>query len=148
MVNDGFKFVSGQFINESKKKESGQNMSTKSIKITYWITTSIFCAMMAFSAFLYLSSSEIQGVFLHLGFPAYFRIELAIFKFAGVLVLLVPMAPARLKEWAYAGFFITLVSAFVAHISSGDGPDKFMAPVIFGLILAGSYMSYQKRLAK
>ena len=32
------------------------------------------------------------------------------------------MVPARLKEWAYAGFAINLVSALIAHLSHGDGP--------------------------
>jgi hypothetical protein len=31
--------------------------------------------------------------------------------------------PARLKEWAYAGFAITLASALIAHFSVGDGPE-------------------------
>src|SRR5688572_28282666 len=33
------------------------------------------------------------------------------------------MAPPRLKEWAYAGFIIVLVSALIAHPSVGDGPE-------------------------
>ena len=51
----------------------------------------------------------------HLGYPDYFRIELVIFKVIGALVLILPMAPARLKEWAYAGFGITMISAFISH---------------------------------
>ncbi|WP_165420094.1 DoxX family protein [Edaphobacter modestus] len=46
--------------------------------------------------------------------PCHFRIELSRAKLAGVAALLVPMVPARLKEWAYAGFAITLVSALIA----------------------------------
>jgi len=38
-----------------------------------------------------------------------------------MLALLVPLVPARLKEWAYAGFAINLVSALIAHFSVGDG---------------------------
>jgi len=34
-----------------------------------------------------------------LGFPDYFRVELALAKLLGVLALLVPVGP-RLKEWA------------------------------------------------
>jgi hypothetical protein len=41
-----------------------------------------------------------------------------------------------------------LTSAFIAHVSTGDGPDKFMAPVIFGEILIGSYVTYRKRNAE
>ncbi|WP_433967255.1 DoxX family protein [Tunturiibacter gelidiferens] len=38
----------------------------------------------------------------------------------GVAALLVHMVPARLKECAYAGFAINLVSALIAHLSIGD----------------------------
>jgi len=30
--------------------------------------------------------------------------------------------PARLKDWAYAGFAIDLSSALIAHFSVGAGP--------------------------
>jgi hypothetical protein len=39
------------------------------------------------------------------------------------------MVPARLKEWAYAGFAIRLVSALVAHLSIGDGVEAWRWPV-------------------
>jgi hypothetical protein len=32
--------------------------------------------------------------------------------------------PMRLKEWAWAGFAIDLVSALIAHLSVGDGPEN------------------------
>ena len=53
--------------------------------------------------------------------PAYFRIELSLAKLMGMDLLLAPVS-ARLKEWAYAGFAITLASALIAHLSVGDGP--------------------------
>ncbi|MGE4130390.1 MAG: DoxX family protein [Bdellovibrionales bacterium] len=122
-------------------------MSSKYIKLTFWAATGLFTSVMALSAVLYLTSPDAQQSFVHLGFPSYFRIELALFKFAGVVVLLAPF-PALLKEWAYAGFFITLISAFTAHVSRGDGPDKFMAPVIFAGILAASYWARRKLNAR
>ncbi len=33
--------------------------------------------------------------------------------------------PARLKEWAYAGFAINLAAALIAHLSVGDGPEAW-----------------------
>ena len=42
----------------------------------------------------------------------------------GVVLLLAPV-PARLKEWAYAGFAIDLGSALVAHFAVGDGPQAW-----------------------
>jgi hypothetical protein len=42
-------------------------------------------------------------------------------KLLGVVLL----APARFKEWAYAGFAINLASALIAHLSMGDGPEAW-----------------------
>src|SRR5262245_14017572 len=45
-------------------------------------------------------------------------------KLFGVVLLLVPV-PARLKEWAYAGFAIDLAPSLIAHLSVGDGPEAW-----------------------
>ena len=58
-----------------------------------------------------------------LGFTDYFRVELAWAKLLGAVLLLAPV-PARLKEWAYAAFAITLGSALIAHLSIGEGPRR------------------------
>ena len=63
-----------------------------------------------------------------------FRIELSWAKLAGLAALLVPMVPARLKEWAYAGFAITLVSALIAHLAVGDGVEKWSWAVGTGVL--------------
>jgi hypothetical protein len=49
-----------------------------------------------------------------LGFTDYFRVELAWAKLLGAVLLLSPV-PARLKEWAYAAFAITLGSALIVR---------------------------------
>jgi hypothetical protein len=67
----------------------------------------------------------VAGEFARLGFPGYFRVELSWAKFAGLVVLLLPMVPARVKEWAYAGFAITLVSALIAHFAVGEGVEAW-----------------------
>src|ERR1044072_9264880 len=92
--------------------------------IVYWIVTALFCVQMSFTAYAQLSLPQVAEAFTHLGFPAYFRVELSLAKLLGVLLLLLPV-PARVREWAYAGFAINLVSALVAHISVGDGPDAW-----------------------
>jgi DoxX-like protein len=50
---------------------------------------------------------------IRLGFIDYFRVEFAWAKLLGAVLLLAPV-PARLKEWAYAAFAITLGSALIA----------------------------------
>ena len=97
---------------------------SKGIVIGFWIATAVFCLQIGFTAYAQLSLPQVAEAFTHLGFPAYFRVELSWAKFLGVVLLLAPV-PARLKEWAYAGFAITLVSALIAHFSVGDGPDAW-----------------------
>lgn len=91
------------------------------ITLGFWIATVLFALQMGFTAYAQLRIPDVAKAFSHLGFPSYFRIELSWAKFAGIAVLLLPMVSARLKEWAYAGFAITLISALIAHFASGDG---------------------------
>lgn len=84
--------------------------------------------------------------FARLGFPAgFFRVELSWAKVAGVAALLIPMVPGRLKEWAYAGFAINLVSALIAHISISDRPAAF-APSTITMVLWGFSYYFWRRL--
>lgn len=77
----------------------------KGILIAFWIFTAIFCLEMLFTAYNELMVlPQASEAFRRLGFSsAAFRIELSWAKVAGVLALLLPFVPARLKEWAYAG---------------------------------------------
>src|SRR4029077_6141630 len=85
----------------------------KAETIVYWFVTALFCLEMSFTAYYMLMRlPEGAQAIIRLGFPAYFRVELAWAKLLGVVVLLAPV-PARLKEWAYAGFAINLASALV-----------------------------------
>ena len=89
----------------------------KKNKIIYWTSTSLAMLTGAFAGLLYLTGNpSITAAFTHLGFPDYFRIELGIAKIIGMIILLVPSVPAKIKEWAYAGFGITFLSAIAAHI--------------------------------
>ena len=97
---------------------------SKGIVIGFWIVTALFCLQIAFTAYAQLRLPQVAEAFTDLGFPGYFRVELSWAKFLGVALLLAPV-PARLKEWAYAGFAITLVSALIAHFAVGDGPEAW-----------------------
>jgi hypothetical protein len=97
---------------------------SKGMVIGFWIVTALFCLQMSFTAYAQLRLPQVAEAFAHLGFPAYFRVELSLAKLLGVVLLLAPV-PARLKEWAYAGFAIDLASALIAHLSVGDGPQAW-----------------------
>ncbi|HTH82696.1 MAG TPA: DoxX family protein [Mucilaginibacter sp.] len=115
----------------------------KAQKITYWITTGLVSLMMAYSAYAYLTNETMTQAFHHLGYPDYFRVELAIGKLIGVVLLLAPVA-SRFKEWGYAAFTIVFISAFIAHSASGDPVGIRIMPVIFMAMLAASYITYHK----
>ena len=113
-------------------------------KTVYWVATGLFSLWMIANAYAYLFSDEAKRICAHFGFPAYFRVELGIAKFIGVIVLLVPRMHATVKEWAYAGFVITLISGFIAHLASGD-PFRSAAPALVALqILLTSLFTYRQ----
>ncbi|MEQ9442668.1 MAG: DoxX family protein [Cyclobacteriaceae bacterium] len=116
----------------------------KKDRLIFWITTGIFGVMMLFSAFNYFFNEEVKSGFVHLGFPDYFRIELGIAKMLGALTLLLPMMPDKIKQFAYVGFTINLLSAAIAHMASGDPLSVSIMPLVFLGILAVSYIYYEK----
>jgi hypothetical protein len=80
----------------------------------------------------------------HLGYPAYFGNALVVFKVLGVLALIIPQVPKRVKEWAYAGFAFDFIFATISHGAvDGINGHTFFPLVIFG-ILAVSYIYYHK----
>jgi hypothetical protein len=115
----------------------------KAETIVYWIVTSLFCLQMSFTAYAQLSLPQVAEAFAHLGFPGYFRVELSWAKFLGVALMLLPV-PALLKEWAYAGFAITLVSALIAHFAVGDGPEAWGFAAGTSVLWAISYVLWSR----
>ena len=113
----------------------------------YWVSTGLVCGVMAFSAVNFNLANPLgpmKGAFVHLGYPNYFRIELTIAKTLGVLALLIPRIPFKVKEFAYFGFAITLISASIAHVSVGDSMMFVIDPTLFLGALATSYIYFIK----
>jgi hypothetical protein len=115
----------------------------KAMTIVYWIVTALFCLQMSFTAYAQLRLPEVAEAFTRLGFPAYFRVELSWAKLLGVVLLLAPL-PARLKEWAYAGFAINLASALIAHLSVGDGPEEWGWAAATSALWGLSYLFWRR----
>jgi DoxX-like family len=112
----------------------------KATVLAYWIVTGLFCLLMSFTAYNELASAQVVAEFARLGFPSHaFQVELSAAKVLGVLALLLPFVPARLKEWAYAGFAINLVSALIAHFSLGDSPWAWGWAAGIGVLCGLSY---------
>jgi hypothetical protein len=129
---------------------------TRRETIIYRTTTALVCAVMAFSIFNFVFNDHFpfpngpEGAFTHLGLPHYFKIELTIAKILGLAALLVPGIPVRLKEFAYFGFGITLISASIAHLGSGDAQRSVLFvidPLVFLGLLIISYFYFEKARA-
>jgi hypothetical protein len=118
-------------------------ITPKAATIVYWTATALFSLQMSLSAYTQLRLPVVAEAFRHLGFPGYFRVELSWAKLVGVLLLLAPV-PARLKEWAYAGFAINLASALIAHLAVGDGPEAWSWAAGFGAVWAVSYFFWRR----
>ena len=117
---------------------------TRGTVIAYWVFTGLFALQMGFTAYAQLSLPQVIPTFAHLGFPDYFRIELCVAKLLGLAVVLLPVVPAVVKEWAYAGFAIVLVSAVIAHLAVGDGVAAWIWAVGTFVLEALSYTFYRR----
>ncbi|RKG80798.1 DoxX family protein [Corallococcus exercitus] len=122
-------------------------LRTKGTLIGFWIVTALFCFEIGFTAYAQLSLKEAADGFTHLGFPGYFRVELALAKILGVVALLAPVS-ARLKEWAYAGFAFNLASALIAHFAVGDGPQAWGFAAVTGVLWVMSYGLWRQLQAR
>jgi hypothetical protein len=118
--------------------------ASKATSLGYWIATALLCLQMTFTAYAQLQIPDVAAAFAHMGFPDYFRVELAWAKLVGVAVLLLPV-PSRLKEWAYAGFAYTLVSALIAHFAVGDGKDAWGWAAGTSVLWGLSYYFWRRR---
>jgi hypothetical protein len=79
-----------------------------------------------------------------LGYPDYFVYTLAIAKVLGVIAIVYPKTPTRLKEWAYAGLTFTLIFAFISHACVDKNVGFMILPLVFLGILSVSYIFNQK----
>ncbi|MFP2997369.1 DoxX family protein [Spongiivirga sp. MCCC 1A20706] len=90
------------------------------MRITYWVSTTILCLFLLWSAYTYLlNKATIDGV-RELGFPNFFRIQLAVLKIIAVLIIILPQVPLVAKDWAYGAVLFFFVTAIVAHIVHRD----------------------------
>jgi hypothetical protein len=127
-----------------QKPALAASITPKARTTVYWVITALFCLQMAFTAYAELTLPQVAEAFTHLGFPAYFRVELSWAKLIGVALLIAPVS-ARLKEWAYAGFAIDLASALIAHFAVGDAPQAWGWAAATSVLWALSYYFWRRR---
>jgi len=116
----------------------------KTQKIIYWSTTGLIALFEGVMPALTSQTKLAKEGIKHLGYPEYFGDALVIFKVLGVLALIIPKVPTRVKEWAYAGFAFDFIFAAISH-GAVDGVNfqTFFPFIILGILLL-SYFSYHK----
>ena len=103
--------------------------------IVYWTASAFVTLVLGISGILAaLHATPTMKALGHLGYPPYFTNILAVGKIIGLIVFLGPGMP-RLKEWAYAGFSITILTACYSHYSSGDGLLALEPLLTFGALM-------------
>ena len=116
----------------------------KKYKIIFWVTTIIIFLMEGVMPALTWNSDMAKEGLRHLGYPEYFGLLLVCFKVPGTLALIIPQVPARVKEWAYAGFAFDFISAFISYWAVDGLNGMTCFPLVFLAILILSYISYHK----
>lgn len=112
---------------------------SKRNKIIYWIATIWLALGMTSTGIVQLLRPEGEVDFiLKLGYPEYFLTILGISKILGVIAILIPRFPI-VKEWAYAGFFFTMLGALYSHIVMGSAASDIFPPVLLLVLTITSW---------
>ncbi len=111
-------------------------------KIIYWIATAwLSLGMVSTGLVQLLQVKEDTAFIIRLGYPAYLLTLLGACKILGVIAVLIPNRPI-LKEWAYAGFFFSMLGALFSHIAVGNPLQDLLPPM---LLLVLTLLSYSFR---
>jgi hypothetical protein len=118
-------------------------MKPKTINILYWIFTILFALAMLSTCIP--NEEGYKFITELLGYPGYFVNYIAVMKVLGVIALLIPGFP-RVKEWAYAGLFLDMISAVYSFYATHTLTIETSGmAVFFGLGIA-SYVFHHKKL--
>lgn len=116
------------------------------MKTIYWLSTILISLFLLLSSYTYLfNKATIEGV-KDLGFPDFFRIQLAVLKIIAVVFLLVSFIPVQVKEWTYAGVGLFLVTAFIAHLKHKDSIGILILLIFLFAVLCISNIYLNKTL--
>ena len=112
--------------------------------IIFWLSTSVIFLLEGLMPALTSQTEMAKEAIKHFGYPEYFGIMLTLFKVLGALALIIPQIPTRIKEWAYAGFAIDFIAAFVSIWAVDGLKIDLLFPIVAMLILIASYLSYHQ----
>ena len=109
-------------------------------RIAYWIFTGLLIAWLAVGGAFDIARAPAALAILHtLGYPAYLGSILGSAKFLAIAALLFPKS-GILREWTYAGIAFDGLGAFFSHVAVKDELTATIAPLVFLLCAAASYL--------
>ena len=121
-------------------------MNQKTLKITYWVVTSLFCLANLASGLMELFPNQMAFDLMKLlGYPAYLLTILGVAKILGSLSI-IQTKYRTIKEWAYAGFAIDYVGASWSFYFIDGDIFAIIFPIIFLAVLFASYFLWKKTL--
>jgi len=119
-------------------------MKPKTLKIMFWVVTSLFCLVnFASGVAEFFPSQAGLEIMAQLGYPLYFLTILGTAKILGSIAI-IQTKYKTVKEWAYAGFAIDYVSASWSFYFIGSGTFEILFPFIFLGLLFWSYFLWKK----
>jgi hypothetical protein len=108
-------------------------------RIAYWIFGGLTLLFLVWYGVAGVRRApEIAATLTHLGYPWYFCYLIGTGKLLEAATLAYPKT-RRLREWAYAGITVEMLSAFASHSFAGDSPGLRVAPLTILAIVAISY---------
>jgi hypothetical protein len=116
----------------------------KKNKIIFWIATGIIFFWCGVMTVIFFGSEESKAGMAHYGYPEYFGPMVNIFSIIGAVALVLPIVPARLKEWAYAGFTFNFIGAAVSNWAVDGFGFQVVFPLLFFVPLGVSYSLFHK----
>jgi hypothetical protein len=121
----------------------------KTNKIIFWVTTGFIFIFEGIITALTFNSDIAKDGISHLGYPQYFGPLILVFRIFGVLALVLPKIPNRIKEWAYAGFTFEFISASVSHlVVDGFGFFAILPLIILGVLTISYFSNYKIQTQK
>lgn len=121
-----------------------KNRKMKKDKIIFWVATTAIALFEGVIPALTSQTELAKEGIRHLGYPVYFGNALVVFKVLGVLVLIIPNLPKRIKEWAYAGFAFDFLFATISHGAVDGINGQTFFPLVVFAVLGVSYFYYHR----
>jgi hypothetical protein len=119
-------------------------MSSKTLRVLYWVVTLLFVVPQLWSAVqMLIEAPRMTATIMGLGYPLYVMKILGVAKILGAAAILYGRFPL-LKEWAYAGFSFDVVGAFCSHVGAGDPIYIALVPPVFFAVQLISYFIWKR----